>query len=199
VLLSRLPDQRRTPWKNGGGVTTELLALPRGATLDSFALRISRARVDGAGPFSRFPGVDRTLVVLAGEGLALRVLDDDRGAEAIELPGRAAPFAFAGERDIEATLLGGPVEDFNVMTRRSALRHEVAWERLDGEIGLAPRGSLVVLVVVEGRLVLADVGEGALVAGEALLHDEPAELAIRAENALVLRVDVFAVGESTHA
>lgn len=188
MLLSRLPDQRRTPWKNGGGVTTELLALPRGATLDTFALRISRARVDGAGPFSRFPGVDRTLVVLAGEGLALRI----DGRDDLRLPARAAPFAFGGERAIDATLLGGPVEDFNVMTRRAALRHEVAWKRVDGGATLAPRGSLVVLAVVEGRIVLDDV---ALVGGEAVVRDEPAPLAMRGESALVLRVDVFAVGE----
>lgn len=194
MLLSRLPEQRRTPWKNGGGVTTELLALPRGATLDTFALRISRARVDGAGPFSRFPGVDRTLIVLAGEGLALRLHGED-GAESQELPARAAPFAFAGERAIDATLLGGPVEDFNVMTRRSALRHEVAWERVEGDAELSLRGDLVVLVIVEGRLALGSSVE-ALVAGEAVLHDAPAPLPIRGESGLVLRIDVFAVADS---
>jgi hypothetical protein len=196
VQLSRLSDQRPTPWKNGGGVTTELFASPRGATLDTFALRISRARVEGAGPFSRFPGVDRTLVILAGEGLALRLDDRKPGAGELHLAPRAAPFTFAGERAIDATLLGGPVEDFNVMTRRATLRHEVAWVRLEGEAALAPAGSLVALVVVEGRML---VGEVALVAGEAVVHDAPAPLAIRGEDALVLRVDVFAVAGSTRA
>jgi len=45
---------RRMPWKNGGGVTTEIAIAPEGATLDNFDWRVSTAQVDAAGPFSRF-------------------------------------------------------------------------------------------------------------------------------------------------
>lgn len=50
-----LPEtMRRMPWKNGGGITTEIAIAPPGATLDAFDWRISTARVEAAGPFSRF-------------------------------------------------------------------------------------------------------------------------------------------------
>ncbi len=58
--------RRAVPWKNGGGVTEEIAVYPSDAGFDDFAWRISMARVGQGGPFSRFPGVDRTLAVLEG-------------------------------------------------------------------------------------------------------------------------------------
>jgi uncharacterized protein len=39
------------PWRNGGGVTRELLAWPGG---DDWALRLSVAEIERDGPFSAF-------------------------------------------------------------------------------------------------------------------------------------------------
>ena len=64
-------DYRRMPWKNGGGHTTEIAAEPPGAGMASFAWRVSVADIAHDGPFSAFPGVDRTLVLLAGDGMRL--------------------------------------------------------------------------------------------------------------------------------
>ncbi len=64
-------DYRRMPWKNGGGHTTEIAAFPAGAGLASFVWRVSIADVLQDGPFSPFPGIDRTLVLLEGEGMRL--------------------------------------------------------------------------------------------------------------------------------
>ncbi len=55
-----------TPWKNGGGRTAEILAMPEGAGLDGFDWRISTAEVAQSGPFSLFAGLDRWLTVLEG-------------------------------------------------------------------------------------------------------------------------------------
>jgi hypothetical protein len=53
--------------------TTEIAVYPAGATLDAFLWRVSIADVERDGPFSRFPGIDRTIVLLEGaECLALR-------------------------------------------------------------------------------------------------------------------------------
>jgi environmental stress-induced protein Ves len=63
------PSYRTMPWKNGGGTTIEIARSPEppeGAGLDDLDWRVSMARVDGPGPFSRFEGVDRTLAVLDG-------------------------------------------------------------------------------------------------------------------------------------
>jgi environmental stress-induced protein Ves len=40
---------RRMPWKNGGGVTTEIAIAPTGATLEDFDWRVGTAQVDAAG------------------------------------------------------------------------------------------------------------------------------------------------------
>jgi hypothetical protein len=200
VILSRLADQRRTPWKNGGGETTELFVHPKGADLDHFAIRLSRASVGRAGPFSAFPGIDRSLAIVRGAGVALRVsrrAGEGAHEELVRLERASAPYAFAGELPIEAALIDGPVEDFNVMTRRSAYAHTLAWATIDGATRIArPRGiALLALVVVEGALVVAGTR---LVAGEALLIDDDASVDVIGEGARVLRGEIAARG-SDHA
>ncbi|TXD63915.1 HutD family protein [Ralstonia sp. TCR112] len=109
---------RRMPWKNGGGVTTEIAIAPAGATLDNFDWRVSTAQVDAAGPFSRFAGIDRSLAVIAGGRLTMHCAD----AEAVTLAPGEAPARFPGEAEVHATL-DAPLSDFNVMTRRDAWAH----------------------------------------------------------------------------
>lgn len=105
------------PWRNGGGVTTELWIAPPGAALDAFDWRLSMARIDALGPFSTFPGIDRVLAVLEGR-LRLRI----EGGPHLELgPGDPA-VAFPGERAVEGTPLAGPVLDLNLMLRRSGFK-----------------------------------------------------------------------------
>lgn len=101
------------PWKNGGGETAEILVFPAGAGFDDFDWRISTAKVAQDGPFSTFDGVDRNLTVLEGGRMQLRI------GEATTLLGpESPPFAFAGDQPCAATLQGGALLDFNVMTRR---------------------------------------------------------------------------------
>ena len=78
MRILRAENYRRMRWKNGGGETAEIAVFPEGAGLDEFDWRISMARVEAGGPFSRFPGVDRTLSILEGEGMVL----ESRGAAA---------------------------------------------------------------------------------------------------------------------
>lgn len=109
---------RRMPWKNGGGVTTEIAIAPAGATLDNFDWRISTAQVDAAGPFSRFAGIDRSLAVIAGGRLTMH----RAAGETVTLAPGEAPARFPGEVDVHATL-DAPLSDFNVMTRRDTWAH----------------------------------------------------------------------------
>ncbi|MEO4049203.1 HutD family protein [Pseudomonas sp. CAU 1711] len=115
------------PWKNGAGITRELAVAPAGAGLDDFAWRISCAQVDAGGPFSRFAGVDRSLAVLEGHGLRLRLAGREHRLGACQ-----PPLAFAGEDEASAELLDGPVGDLNVMTRRDAWRHRLQHLHLCG-------------------------------------------------------------------
>lgn len=61
----------RMPWKNGGGETREIAIFPPAANLDTLDWRISMAVVAQDGPFSSFPGIDRTLCVIEGAGMEL--------------------------------------------------------------------------------------------------------------------------------
>ncbi|CAB3752768.1 Protein Ves [Paraburkholderia solisilvae] len=76
ITLIRAADLLAAPWKNGGGVTREIAAYPHAAGYDTFIWRVSLADVEQAGPFSRFAGVDRTLVLLSGAGM---LLDETQG------------------------------------------------------------------------------------------------------------------------
>jgi hypothetical protein len=120
-----LPAALRTPvaWKNGGGVTREIAAFPRGADLSHFDWRISTAEVRSGGPFSAFPDVERILCVLEGE-LTLSV----QGRPTVRLSKGSAPFAFAGDVPVQAEPHGGIVVDLNVMARRG--RYVAAVRRL---------------------------------------------------------------------
>jgi environmental stress-induced protein Ves len=109
-------DVPAMPWKNGGGVTREIVCMPPGAGMGDFDWRVSIAHIAGDGPFSAFPGIDRVITLLSGGGVHL--LGDD-GLVNHRLDTPLTPFAFAGEAAIHARLLAGDCHDFNVMTRRS--------------------------------------------------------------------------------
>lgn len=102
-------------WKNGGGVTREIVREPAGASLDDFDWRVSVADIAAAGPFSRFVGADRHLLLLEGDGVNLT--SDEAGLD-VNLLSDDTVLAFSGDVDMDSQLLGGAVRDFNVMTKR---------------------------------------------------------------------------------
>ena len=104
------------PWKNGGGVTREIVCQPTGAGIGDFDWRVSIAHIASDGPFSAFPGVDRIITLLSGGGVHLQSNDGDVD-HLLDKP--LTPFAFKGETNINASLLDQDCHDFNVMTRRS--------------------------------------------------------------------------------
>jgi len=113
-------DYRRMPWKNGGGHTTEIATFPAGSDFASFVWRVSIAEVVQDGPFSTLAAVDRTLVLLAGDGMRLT----GEGAP-IELRAAFEPIEFSGDAPLHCSLLAGPVRDFNLMVRRGKARGNI--------------------------------------------------------------------------
>lgn len=103
------------PWKNGLGVTREVTL---GGDPAAFDWRVSIATVGASGPFSAFPGIDRTIAVLRGQGMLL-----DVDGEKHELLATGEPFSFAGEAKVHADCIGGETTDLNIMTRRAAFAH----------------------------------------------------------------------------
>lgn len=160
---------RHMPWKNGLGVTIEIAAGPEGASLDAIDWRVSMARVETAGPFSLFPGIDRTLAVLEGQSLTLEIA----GRNPVRLDQDSAPYAFPADVATFGTPDAGGILDLNVMTRRGRWRHRV--RRAQGAIDLTGE---VNLLVNRGDTVW--LGDHELVAGgTAMLDAGPVDLASR--------------------
>lgn len=180
--ITRLADCPARPWKNGRGRTRELAVHPPGAGMDDFLWRVSVAEVESAAPFSAFPGIDRVIALLDGDGFTM-TLDDGR-VHALTAP--CAPFAFPGEAAVHVALAGGPSRDFNLMLRRGRVRGGIeAWRTA----GPRPADDAVALVYCANGCI--DTGEGPLQAGEAwrpgggalVLHEGTLALAVRIEPA----------------
>ncbi|WP_336809859.1 HutD/Ves family protein [Bosea sp. MMO-172] len=164
MRIIRAADCKVMPWKNGGGTTTEIAVSPEGASLSQFDWRISMAHVGADGPFSSFPGIDRTLSVLTGNGIRLAFSD----AETVALDRATAPFFFAADRAVDGVLVDGAIDDLNVMSRRGAWRHRV--ERLSGAGSLAADQGLLVLVARKGDWLVSG---ASLAAGDSAILDAP--------------------------
>ena len=162
--IIRAADCLVMPWKNGGGTTTEIAVAPEGASLNDFDWRISMAHVGQDGPFSSFPGIDRTLSVLTGAGITLAFGDGER----VRLDRGSAPYPFAADRAVDGVLVDGPIDDLNVMSRRGRWRHRV--ERLSGEGSLTAGEGLLVLVARNGKW---QVNGAALPAGDSAILEAP--------------------------
>jgi environmental stress-induced protein Ves len=148
------------PWRNGQGITREIAAMPPGAGPDDFLWRVSLADVVGPAPFSRFPGVDRTIVLLDGAGFRMTM----DGTRVHELTTPCAPFAFPGEAEVAVTLAGGPTRDFNLMLRRRRADGSVEVWRGATEPAVPP--DLVLLHLVHGE---ARTPDGELAPGDSWL------------------------------
>lgn len=96
------------PWRNGGGLTRELLRWPVGAV--DWRLRISLADVRSDGPFSIFPGIQRWFSVIDGAGVRLSLAAADHRLQ----PGHE-PLCFSGELPVSCALVDGPTTDLNLM------------------------------------------------------------------------------------
>lgn len=123
-LLKR-GDLKRMPWKNGGGVTTEVSIRPADAELQrlDFDWRVSMASVETDGPFSLFPGYKRALVVWKGQGLEISGV----------LRENLEPFYFTGHEHLIAKPIAGPIEDFGVIFKPERYACEILTNSLAEE------------------------------------------------------------------
>ncbi len=168
LRIIRAQDLRATPWKNGGGTTTEIAAAPPGASLAAFDWRISMARVATDGPFSVFEGIDRTLTVIAGDGMELAIA----GRAPVMLGRSSPPVSFPGDVPTSARLTAGAITDLNVMTRRGRFTHQVLRLKQPSTCDVAAETAVAVLVAPDGGVTLSHDGHAAtLEPGDAALVD----------------------------
>lgn len=145
--LLRAGDYRRERWRNGAGWTREVHA-QASARGDGWDWRLSIAEIDADAPFSAFPGVNRELVLLEGNGLRLRFDDGER----VELHPPHDRLRFAGERALRGELIDGPTRDFNLMWKREAVDAQLWHRPLVGSMLLfADPGSAWALYVLAGQ------------------------------------------------
>ena len=107
LRVLRAADYPETPWKNGGGVTREVLRMP---DTPRFDWRVSVARIDRPGPFSDFAGYRRHMALLAGSGVRLRFAHSQRE---LRVPGDLVEFD--GAERVDCELLAGTCTDLNLM------------------------------------------------------------------------------------
>ena len=148
--LNQIPH---SPWKNGGGSTREIVCFPPGASMDSFAWRISVATIAQAGPFSAFAGIDRQIMLLDGDGVQL--VAEQAGIHH-GLQHRWQPFAFSGDVALDCTLLSGTSTDFNVMTRRGQWQAKVDVLNAQQHSSVASMTPAGLYMVLQGSWKLAD-------------------------------------------
>jgi len=156
---------RSMPWKNGQGVTHEIAREP--AEAENFLWRLSLAEVATSGDFSLFPGYDRTIALIAGDGVEL----DFEEAPVKRLDRPLEPFNFRGEWHCHSRLLGGPCRDLNLMVDRGRATGKA--ERL----------------ALDGAAILREVGDGWLLAYRA-----QGEIAIDGERAVACEALKFGPG-----
>lgn len=160
IELSGPADFTSMPWANGRGTTLELLRQERDGVM---IWRLSAADIVEDGAFSPLPGIDRTLILLEGEGFEL-----DFGKRGRAGPLQAfEPVGFSGDWSTRAVNVRGPSQDFNVMARRDVVAADV--RVANGALSGSVPGDLAVFVA-EGMFTLKAGGDVHLLRKGQLLH-----------------------------
>ena len=164
------------PWANGGGSTRQVaIDPPDGSLQRGFRWRVSCAQVGVDGPFSRLPGVDRSLWLVRGSGMRLCFADRE-----VVLAAPLERVDFQGEAEVRAELLGGPCEDCNVMTARGVATADAFVAVLaQGQSLVVDPSAVRLALVLRGEVTTID-GSAAAFAGDALQLDGDGPFEVRA-------------------
>jgi environmental stress-induced protein Ves len=169
VTVLRHHEHRRMPWRNGGGVTSEVARWP--ADGSDFEWRISFAEVEQSGPFSPFPDVDRVILLVSGPPMLLEFPDRIHALQTFE------PFRFRGEDAVHCTVTE-PTRDLNVMVRRDRARATVDVLRIEGAAA-TPAAGVLLVAVLEGTLTAAEAEPSPLEVGDVAMRDDGAPIDLR--------------------
>jgi environmental stress-induced protein Ves len=126
MIVLSAADYITVPWKNGGGLTREILKMPQAADAVAFDWRLSLATIERPGPFSAFEDYDRTLVLVQGAGVELDF--GPHGRTSLRALGQSA--AFDGGWATSCTLIDGPSSDLNLIVSRARAETRAAVVRV---------------------------------------------------------------------
>ncbi|MFT5504834.1 MAG: environmental stress-induced protein Ves [Gammaproteobacteria bacterium] len=139
---------QRHLWRNGLGVTTELLRSDNDS--GEFDWRLSIAQVAQDGLFSDFAGLRRQLLLLEGSGIEL----DFNQNQKMILNHRFEVADFDGGWSTAARLLDGPIQDFNVMTRKDVCHARVYSSHSDCDQWIPMEGKLFLVFSPDGPILI---------------------------------------------
>lgn len=175
IRIQRFDEHLKMPWKNGLGITREVISRPASDGSGGFDWRISLATVGVSGPFSVFAGIDRTIAVLEGDGMQLTV----DGRRKPPLLVGSPPFAFSGDAEVLADCLGGETLDLNVMSRRGRFVHRMTKIDVAGNQTLSVSGDTLAIVFRGDAVVMIDSMRSDVGLGDVLICGQmPLELAV---------------------
>lgn len=182
MKILRRDDYKVMPWKNGGGITTEIAVYPPDGGFGGagFQWRVSIADVAADGPFSKFAGYDRHIMLLEGKGMRLETQESG----VLDLAQLYHPVAFSGDWTVTGKLGAGPVRDFNLMIARAYGRGVLTCQKLSAPLPLMAAGATRLVYGIDGEF---SVGGHLLGTGETVILDEneSAVLTPLAEDALI--------------
>jgi uncharacterized protein len=162
VTVLRQHEHQRMPWRNGGGVTSEVARWP--ADSSDFEWRVSFAEVEQSGPFSAFTDVDRVILLVSGPPMLLEFPDRAHALQSFE------PFRFRGEDAVHCTVTA-PTRDLNVMVRRDRAQATVEVLPIEGAL-TTPTADVLLVAVLGGTVTLADAEPGLLEVGDVAMRTD---------------------------
>jgi hypothetical protein len=154
LTIIRQSSYTASAWKNGGGTTHEAIRVPAGG--DSFRWRVSLATIEVSGPFSDFAGYRRSMVLLRGTGLTLKLSNGEHCV--LQKIGDLTNFDGAVSAFCE--LHDGPCVDLNFMVSNST-RAEVRILAVDqsAPVQALDEKSTLLLSISDPMLLQSDAGE----------------------------------------
>lgn len=196
IRIQRFDEHLKMPWKNGLGITREVISRPASDGLGGFDWRISLATVGASGRFSIFAGIDRTIAVLEGDGMQLTV----DGRREPPLLVESMPFTFSGDAEVQAICLGGETLDLNTMSRGGRLVHRMTKIVVSDAQTLSVTADTVAVVFRDEAVVAIDSLRSDVGLGDVLVGlDGPLELAVepRGSRCMLYIIEVTAVFNQT--
>ncbi|QIG47047.1 HutD family protein [Nordella sp. HKS 07] len=172
MRLLRAEGYEAKPWKNGQGITRDILLWP---ATDEFDLRVSLADIPPASTFSAFPGITRHITRISGSATTL-IFADGR----VERLGLMTPLTFDSGEAPHCEASGDDVRVLNVMTRATSWRSSVR--------PLAAGRHPVVLAEGHAVLLFAVAGEWRVEAGNTSVNCLPGETLLAARPAAITLV-----------
>ena len=170
-------DYVTKPWKNGQGVTRDVILWPAS---DEFDIRVSLADIPPVSVFSAFPGITRHITRLSGDAMAL-----------------LTPLTFDSGKAPSCKASGADMRVLNVMTRTASWRSSVR-VLAEGRHHVAPPADGVLLFfAAAGAWTIESVH---CAAGETLLAMGPGALCLTGDpgaKALLASLEPTAPGQET--